>query len=146
MDKTTVDFVKQWEGFRDEAYLPTENDVPTIGYGTTQGVNLGDTITEEQAEQLLARDLEEAASAVDDLVRVPLTSSQRAAVTSLVYNVGRSAFARSKALRELNRGNLDGFLDEAFDEDKGFTRQAGNKLRGLVNRRMAERDLFLYGG
>ncbi len=33
------------EGYTDRAVIPVKGDVPTIGFGTTTGVKLGDTIT-----------------------------------------------------------------------------------------------------
>lgn len=50
--------IKQDEGFRAEAYLDTLNNW-TIGYGHTPAQE-GDTITEEDAIQLLMQDLAEA--------------------------------------------------------------------------------------
>jgi len=38
-----------YEGFRDKAYIPVPGDVPTIGFGSTHGVKMGDTITPERA-------------------------------------------------------------------------------------------------
>ncbi|MGB3945214.1 MAG: hypothetical protein WBK76_00015, partial [Candidatus Saccharimonadales bacterium] len=37
------------EGYSDKAIVPVKGDVPTIGWGTTGGVKMGDTITPPQA-------------------------------------------------------------------------------------------------
>ena len=33
------------EGYTDRAVIPVKGDVPTIGFGTTSGVKIGDTTT-----------------------------------------------------------------------------------------------------
>ena len=48
-----VDLIKESEGLRLAAYLPTANDVWTIGYGHTKGVRKGQIITQAQAEDCL---------------------------------------------------------------------------------------------
>jgi hypothetical protein len=46
------------EGYTDRAVIPVKGDVPTIGFGTTTGVKLGDTTTPPKA---LARALTDVA-------------------------------------------------------------------------------------
>lgn len=134
--------VKQFEAFRSHAYLPTKDDVPTLGYGMTKGVKMGDTISEPEATQMLNEHLDETQNHVKSLVKVPLNKNQLDAITSLVYNVGTGAFARSQALKALNAGDVNTFKNMAFGEDHGFVFQAGKKLQGLVNRRQKEQELF----
>jgi lysozyme len=56
-----IDAIKQeirdQEGFRSSAYVPTKGDVPTIGYGFTEGVKLGDSMTKAEAEQRLTKEV-----------------------------------------------------------------------------------------
>ena len=141
---TAAEFIKSKESFRSSAYQD-EGGVWTIGYGATEGVKEGDTVTEEGASALLQEDMAFAQRAVDELVEVDLTPDQEAAVTSLVYNVGRDAFAKSKALKALNAGDLATFAEEAFSEEKGFVKvtSGGDKRvsEGLVARRAAEKEL-----
>ena len=141
-DQVAVDMVKKFESFRKDAYLPTPNDVPTIGFGTTKGVKMGDKITKEEAQERLRADLRGANDSVTKLVTIPLNQSQRNALVSLVYNVGETQFKKSKALKALNSGDVDTFKQEAFSKDKGFTRQADKILNGLVKRRKAEERVF----
>lgn len=115
----------------------------TIGYGATgPEVKSGTRWTQEQADADLAKRAESINKSVDKLVTVDLNPNQRAAVVSLIYNVGEGAFAGSNALKELNAGNMDGFIYEAYDPDNGFTKAGGQKVKGLVNRRANERSLF----
>ena len=133
-----IDLVKSFEGFRPHAYLCPAG-VWTIGYGTTEYVELGDTVTEEQACDLLRQDVQEAADAVDDLVDVELTQQQYDALCSFIYNVGREAFRNSTLLKMLNQGRAIKDIAPQFDR---WIRAGGNVLPGLVKRRAAERKMF----
>ena len=92
-----------------------------------------------------SRKIREAEKAVDSLVKVDLTPNQKAAIVSLIFNVGQGNFKKSKALKALNKGDIDTFLKEAFDPKIGFVKSGGKVLNGLVTRRQAEKQLFLGG-
>lgn len=132
-----VELIKQFEGLRLHAYLDSVG-VPTIGYGSTSGVELGDTITPEGAERLLREDLREAESAIDHLVTVPLSQNQFDALASFVFNVGHGNLASSTLLRKLNAGDYDG----AAEEFPKWRYAGGQVLAGLERRRRAEAELF----
>jgi len=72
--------------------------------------------------------------------------NQRAAVLSLLYNVGWDNLTKSDAFKALKGGDLDTFKEEAFGPG-GFVNtydEQGNKhyVEGLANRRQLERELF----
>lgn len=138
--------LKKFEGYSDTGYYATDDEkargIVTVGYGSTHRVGHGEKITEEQANQFLMEDMMEAEEAVDRLVTIDLNPNQRAALTSLVFNVGQGNFAKSKALVALNTGDFDSFKREAFGENDGFVYSGGVKLPGLVNRRSQEQDMF----
>lgn len=134
-----LDIIKKSEGLRLEAYLPTPNDVPTIGYGHTKGVRMGQRISLAQAEQFLLEDVDWAEDAVNSLVKVRLSQNQFDALVSFVFNVGATAFSKSTLLRLLNAGDYKG----AADQFLRWNKQAGKVLRGLDTRRKEERALFL---
>lgn len=113
--------------------------VPTIGYGHTHGVHMGEVITREQAQEFLQQDLRWAEAAVSRLVKVSLTDNQFSALVSFVFNLGAGALARSSLLRDLNAGNYDA----AANQFLLWTHAGGRVLPGLVRRRRAERKLFL---
>ena len=74
-----------------------------------------------------------------------LDNNQKAALVSLVYNIGQSKFLESKAYKEgLAVGNIETFKEEAFDPEIGFVKDepGGKILPGLVNRRKSEKELF----
>jgi len=132
-----VDLVKHFEGLRLQAYLCPAG-VPTIGYGHTAGVALGQTITAAQAEQFLAQDLTAAAGQVDKLVTVALNPQQRGALASFVFNLGAGNLKSSTLLKLLNGGDYAG----AAGEFGKWVKAAGKTLPGLVARRAAEAALF----
>ena len=135
--QAAIDLVKHFEGLYLNAYLCPAG-VPTIGYGHTEGVKMGQTITAPQAEDFLAGDLAGAAADVDRLVTVALNDDQRGALASFVFNLGAGNLASSTLLRKLNAGDYAG----AAAEFGKWVNAGGRKLDGLVKRRAAEADLF----
>jgi len=132
-----LDLIKSFEGLRLTAYR-CPADIPTIGYGTTAGVKMGDTITKERAEELLREDVKRFEGYIERLVKVPLTQGQWDALSSFVYNLGPGALEKSTLLRLLNAGDYSGAAAQ-FDR---WVYASGKKLSGLVKRRAAERALF----
>lgn len=127
------------EGYRDTAYLPTPNDVPTIGFGTTQGVKPGDKITVERALIRALQDTEKFSGAVKRCVKVPLYQHEFDSLVSFSYNVGEGAFCGSTLVRLLNEGRYE----EACRQMDRWVYQKGRVLPGLVKRRADERDKCL---
>lgn len=129
--------IKFFEGFRANAY-PDPVGIWTIGYGFTQGVKPGDTITKEDADNRLKAELIRFENCVEQNVKVHLTQNEFDAVVSLVYNIGCGAFKMSSLLMSLNAGEKGVAADRFMD----WIRAGGVILPGLVKRRMKERDLF----
>ena len=132
-----IDLIKSFEGLRLSAYR-CPADIPTIGYGTTSGVKIGDTITKERAEELLREDVRRFEDQVLRLVKVPLTQGQFDALTSFVYNLGAGNLSNSTLLRLLNAGDYAG----AAAQFERWNKAGDKTLAGLVRRRAAERALF----
>lgn len=132
-----LDLIKSFEGLRLSAYKDVVG-VVTIGYGTTSGVKMGDTITKERAEELLREDVARFEAQVLRLVKVPLTQGQHDALVSFVYNLGAGNLSNSTLLRLLNAGDYAGAAAQ-FDR---WNKAGGKVLAGLVRRRAAERALF----
>lgn len=136
-----VNLVKQFEGLRLEAYLDT-GGVPTIGYGHTLHVQMGDLISEDQADAFLESDLKTAAFRVEAACTIAPNQNQFDALTSFEYNTG--ALEHSTLLHLWNTGAP---IQETADEFLLWThgRIDGKlvTLPGLVKRRTAERALFL---
>jgi len=134
-----VELIKESEGLRLKAYLPTPNDVYTIGYGHTKTAEKGMVITLAGADALLLHDLAWVETAIDTYVQVPLNQNQYDALASFIYNVGGTAFRKSTLLKKLNKKDYNGAANELLRWDK----QKGKVLRGLTKRRQLEKDLFL---
>lgn len=116
----------------------------TIGVGHTgkvdgKKITKSTKITAEKSRELLKEDIAEAAAAVDELVYKKLTNHQKAALVSFVFNVGRGNFSASTMLRLLNSNQFDAAALQFARWDKA----AGRVLRGLVNRRAYEKQMFL---
>lgn len=138
MNQAAIDIVKRFEGCRLNAYLDAVG-IPTIGFGHCHGVKMGDTITQEEADELLHGDLLIAESAVNRLVKVYINENEKAALTSFVFNLGEGNLAKSTMLKLLNQMRYD----LAASEFPKWVKAGGVVLQGLVKRREAERQLFL---
>lgn len=133
-----IDLIKKFEGCALKAYLCPSN-IPTIGYGHTIGVKLGQTITQDEAEKLLKIDLQIHENNVNSLVKVALTQNQFDALVCFEYNVGKYNLQTSTLLRRINEKN---FADVPNQLRKWIYGTGKQRLQGLVNRREAEIQLF----
>lgn len=134
-----LEIIKRFEDIRLNAYIDNKSGkVPTIGWGHTKGVKMGDTCTREQADAWLAEDVASAEADVARLVKVPLTSNQASALTSFVYNIGGRQFATSTMLRLINGGEYV----HAGEQFKFWVYDNKVKQPGLVTRRAAEAQLW----
>ena len=125
-----------YEGWSDKAYVPVPGDVPTIGFGTTEGVKLGDTIKPPQALQRALTDVQKFEGAIKQCVTVPLHQAEYDAYTSLAYNIGSGAFCRSTLVVKLNSLDYAGACEQILVWDKF----KGQPLRGLTLRREKEHE------
>lgn len=132
------------EDYRDRAYLPTPQDVPTVGFGSTRRadgtpVRPGDTTTPVRALVRLQGDInatETALHAPGCIGDVPLTQGEWDADVSLAYNIGARAFCASTLVRLLRKTPPD--YAGACAQILRWRFQAGRELPGLVKRRRAE--------
>lgn len=135
-----LDLVKFSEGCKLTSYQDSVGRW-TIGYGHTEDVHEGMTWTQAQCDAALLGDLSAAAGSVNALLNVPVTQDQFDALCDFTFNLGEGNLARSTLLRLLN----DGEPRLAADQFLRWVYAGGHILPGLVKRRTAERDLFLYG-
>lgn len=92
------------ESYTDKAVIPVKGDVPTIGFGTTGGVKMGDTITPPKALARALTDVQKFEGAIKRCVNVPLHQYEYDAYASLAYNIGPAAFCKSTLVKLLNSG------------------------------------------
>lgn len=138
-----VAFIKRWEGCKLQPYYCSAG-ILTVGYGHTgDDVKLGDTITQAQADELLAKDLVRFENAIWNSVRFGLSQHEFDALVSFAFNVGVTAFKGSSLVNYLNRG-MKLHAGQEFGRWV-HAKVNGQKvvLPGLVARRNAERDMFL---
>lgn len=135
-----ADFIKSFEACRLKAYMPTPNDVPTIGWGSTgPDIRMGMSWTQAQADARFAVDLVRfGAKVAADIGAAQTTQSQFDAMTSLAYNIGDAAFERSTLLKR----HLSHDYDGAAAQFAVWNKQAGKVLNGLVKRRTAEARMY----
>lgn len=118
----------------------------TIGVGHTgPDVRAGQTITRQQADDLLARDLAKCESAVSGAVKVPLSDQQFGTLVSFAFNAGVGAFLSSTLLKKLNAGDYMAVPSELMKWTK--TTINGKKVAspGLVARRSKEAAYWSSG-
>ena len=138
-----VDLICNFEGLRLKAYDDGVG-VWTIGFGTTKypngiRVKKGDTCTLDQAKAYMQNDLKSFEQTVNNTVKVPLNQNQFDALVSLAYNIGSTAFKNSTLVKRLNEGNYNA----AANQFNVWVNAGGKRMQGLVNRRAAEKTLFL---
>ena len=143
LNSETLDLIKSYEGWYSQAYKDPVG-IWTIGYGHTNEagppkVTPDLTLTREEGEALLRKDLRQYQASVEKLVKVPLNDNQYGALVSFTYNLGAGNLSKSTLLRKLNKGDYSG----AAAEFSKWNRADGRVLRGLTRRREAERVLFL---
>jgi len=118
----------------------------TIGWGSiynydeNRPVEEGDTITQEQADRYLKIEATQNIQDVKDSVKVPINNNQLIALASFVYNEGMYALRSSTLLKQLNQGLPKIQVADQFDR---WIYANGHVNNGLVNRRAAEKQLFL---
>ena len=142
--------IQEFESFEAKPYLDSAK-VWTIGYGSTYYPNgkkvtgRDKPITRDYAETIqrhvIATDFE---PVVNELLKREIasgfvTQNMYDAIISLAYNIGVSGFKRSSVLRLLKQGDKV----NASNAFLLWNKAGGKVLKGLVNRRKKEREIFL---
>lgn len=100
------------EGYTDKAVIPIPGDVPTLGFGTTGGVKLGDKTTPPAALARALQDVSKYEGAIKQCVRVPLHQYEYDVYVDFAYNIGAAAFCKSTLVKKLNAGDYAGACAE----------------------------------
>lgn len=122
------------EGYSDDPIIPVKGDVPTIGFGTTEGVKAGDKTNPVAALQRAYQDIAKKETAIKKCVKVPLYQYEYDAYVSLAYNIGTGNFCSSTLVKKLNAKDYAGACKEILR----WNRAQGRVIRGLTIRREAE--------
>lgn len=137
-----ITLIGGFEGLRTKAYLDVAK-VPTICFGETRGVKMGDTKTVAECKEMLGTRLVEFETEMRRCLRNPdgLTDGQYVAFLSLSYNIGSGAFCRSTLVRKANAGQMSAACNELLK----WNRAAGMEWPGLTRRRKEERKYCMEG-
>ena len=122
------------EGYNNSTYIPIAGDKYTIGFGTTDGVKMGDTTTPVKALTRALQDVQKFEGAIKTCVKVPLHQYEYDFAVQFSYNVGATAFCKSTLVQKWNAGDYEGGCKEALR----WVYANGKKIQGLVNRRQKE--------
>jgi len=131
-----LDLIKEFEGLRLKAYCPTScpPDKLTIGYGSTSNVKAGMTITKQEAENRLKKDVAWAEDAVNKYQsKYKFTSNQFSALVSFAYNIGSIDQLTANGSRTI--AQIKAKIPE-------YNKSGGKVYAGLTRRRNAELKLF----
>lgn len=131
--------VMTWEGNEPTAYRDIVG-IWTICYGDTKDVTPGAKETPEQCKARLERQL---IAHAEPVIRCTPSLKDKphalAAASSLAYNIGTAAYCKSTADRRFDAGDIKGGCD-AFT---AWRFAGGKEVKGLLNRRNAERAICL---
>ncbi len=135
--------IREAEGFRGTAYGDATG-IWTIGFGHTAMagapvVTTGLQITRDEAEKILARDVEQFSRGVTRELVQPVNDDQFSALVSFAYNVGLENFRKSSVLKAVNTQDFDAVPRRL----QLWVKAGGKVLPGLINRRAAEATLFM---
>lgn len=133
-----LQLIKDFEGLRLKAYLCPAG-VPTIGWGHTIGVRIGETITEAQANDYLVEDI----TPIEVLLNsqhINFRQEQFDALVSWIFNLGVNAFGGSTMLKYIRDNRSD---EEITDQMVRWVNAGKKPLVGLKRRRIAEANMFL---
>ncbi|PLP55542.1 lysozyme [Mesorhizobium loti] len=138
-----VTVIGSYEGLKTKAYIPIKGDVPTVCFGETRGVKLGDSYTITQCKEMFGKRLVEFSTNMNKCLKAPASIPDKSYVAflSLAYNIGEPAFCASSVTAKINAGDIRG----ACERLPAFNKSGGRVVKGLVNRRADERKLCLEG-
>ena len=136
ISKNGFELIKCFESFSPKACkcLATEKYY-TIGFGHYGAdVKENQTITKEQAEELLQKDLEKFEQKVNKYNNVyNFNQNQFDALVSFCYNVGNIDQLTAKGTRTIK---------EISEKILAYNKSGGKVINGLTNRRKKEQELF----
>lgn len=141
-----IEFIKEFEGFRATRYDDGVG-VQTIGYGTTSAdvSPLPARVTRTEADQILRRALREKYEPAIAKIPMSFTQHEYDALVSFVYNLGPGAVGGASGFNTLQRAIANKDRAAIADALLLYTNPGTSVHAGLIRRRRAERDLFLYG-
>ena len=140
-----IDLIKNYERCRLRAYLPTPDDVWTIGFGHC-GPDVDETTlwTQERADAAFLADIAWVERCVNKAVTAQVNQNEFDAMCSLCFNIGCTAFSGSTLVKLLNAADYDGASQAFMSWNKQRSKTTGKlePVTGLTRRRAEETALF----
>jgi lysozyme len=128
---TATPFIAKWEGLETTAYRDIVG-VPTVCYGETRGVKMGDNYTKDQCMDMLKVAVGEYYTKIQTcMTNKDIPVGVQASLLELAYNVGTGAACKSTMMKLANQGKYK----EACRELDKWVRADGQPIKGLQNRR-----------
>lgn len=140
--------LQKLEGCRLKAYQDTAG-IWTIGVGHTgPEVHPGLVWSQEQVDEVFARDVAKFAAGVARLITQGISDNRFGALVIFAFNIGIRAFAKSTALRRVNTGQFDKVPAAIMMWTKITDPKTKQKVvsPGLLTRRRAEIALWNEAG
>lgn len=137
-----IALIGAWEGLRTVAYKDIVG-VPTVCYGETRGVKIGDKYTVAECKAMLGEGIKDFEQGIRKCLKNPdsIPDKSYVAFLSLSYNIGQGAFCKSTVVRRINSGDIKG----ACNAITMWNRAGGKVVKGLTNRRLEEKGICLEG-
>lgn len=150
-----IEYIKEKEGCRLEAYKLQGEKYWTIGYGHSgPDVKQGQVITEDEANKLFSDDLktfEKAVNGYIDEYNLSFNQSKFDAIVSFTYNCGTNWVDKSWRIAKYLKNNFKDsngkvIPDQEIADAFGVICSGGDGIiDGLIERRIEEAKIFLYG-
>lgn len=137
-----VAMIAEHEGCRLRAYRCPAG-VPTLGWGETDGIQMGMVWSQRDADQRFCQSLHDYTAQVRAMLTEYATPMQLGALVSLAYNIGTGALRKSTVLRQHNAGRTDAAARAFSLWNKARVKGQLTELAGLTRRRAAEAALYL---
>jgi lysozyme len=136
------------ESYTDKAIVPTKNDRPTVGFGSTfrddgSPVQMGDTITPPRAIARSAAHIAKDEAGLKRCVTGPMSQVEYDVLVDFAYQYGVAAACLSSMVRETNAGNYVAACNAytLYKRSGGFDCSTpGNKICAGVWKRSLERQ------
>lgn len=138
ISRNGLELIKAFEGCKLFAYRDSVG-IPTIGYGHTKNVKIGQAITQQQADDFLRADLQECEKALNDC-GINFRQEQFDALCSWIFNLGVGNFNHSTMMVRIGTNASD---IEVTDQLVRWVKAGGKPSKGLKRRRIEEANMFL---
>lgn len=143
-----IDLIKQFEGSENNVYKDVAG-LDTIGVGhlitaeeKAAGTFDSGFATDEQIDALLLQDLDSIQRSIRGCIKQPVSQNQYDALVSMAFNIGPSAFCSSTLVKKINTADYKEVPNQMLRWTKARVSGVLTPVQGLVNRRVAEANLF----